>query len=101
MERALEGLARTFPDLGAVTVTRAWAGLIDVLPDAVPVIDAPGRPQGLVVATGFSGHGFGMGPVAGRLCAELVADGRPSLDLSGFRYARFTEGEPPRPYAAL
>ena len=98
---ALSGLERTFPELGAVTVTRAWAGCIDVLPDAIPVIDALDQPRGLVLATGFSGHGFGMGPIAGRLCAELIADGQPSLDISGFRHARFTDGTPLLPHAAI
>ena len=98
---ALAGLARTFPEFGEVTVTRAWAGFIDVLPDAVPVIDALEEPRGLVVATGFSGHGFGMGPIAGRLVSELVANGRATLDLSGFRFERFTDGTPLLPYAAI
>ena len=99
--RALSGLERTFPELGAVTVTRAWAGFIDLLPDAIPVIDALGQPRGLVLATGFSGHGFGMGPIAGRLCAELISEGRASLDISGFRYTRFEDGTPLLPHAAI
>jgi glycine/D-amino acid oxidase-like deaminating enzyme len=51
----------------------------------------PQRP-GFVLATGFSGHGFAMGPIAGRLVAELILDGKPSLDTSGFRFSRFAEG---------
>ena len=50
-----------------------------------------GRP-GLVLATGFTGHGFAMGPIVGRLVAELVTDGKPSLDLRPFRFSRFAEG---------
>ena len=98
---ALAGFERTFPEFGALTVTRAWAGFIDATPDAVPVIDAPGEPRGLVIATGFSGHGFGMGPIAGRLCAELVADGRASLDIAGFRFARFGDGTPLVPHSSI
>jgi glycine/D-amino acid oxidase-like deaminating enzyme len=69
-----------------------------VTPDAVPVLGAVPSPKGLIVATGFSGHGFAMGPIAGRLVAELVVDGKPSLDLHGFRFSRFAEGAigPPR-----
>jgi glycine/D-amino acid oxidase-like deaminating enzyme len=47
--------------------------------------------EGLVAATGFSGHGFGMGPITGRLMAEVIADGKASLDIGDFRFARFAE----------
>jgi len=45
--------------------------------------------DGLVVATGFSGHGFGLGPIAGRLMAETIADGKASLDIGDFQFSRF------------
>ena len=48
----------------------------------------------MVVASGFSGHGFGMGPIVGRLVSEIIADGRPSLDLHAFRFSRFAEDGP-------
>ena len=51
------------------------------------MLGAVPSPKGLIVATGFSGHGFAMGPIAGRLVAELVVDGKPSLDLHGFRFS--------------
>jgi len=67
--------------------------MIEVTPDALPVLgEVPGL-SGLVVATGFSGHGFSMGPIAGRLTAELIAEGRTSLDLSAFRFGRYAAGE--------
>ncbi len=44
------------------------------------------------MATGFSGHGFGMGPITGQLMAEVIAEGKPSLDLAGFRFDRFGQG---------
>ena len=93
-DAAWRSLGAVFPAFRGVRITQQWAGLIDVTPDAVPVISAMEEVPGLVVATGFSGHGFGIGPGAGRLAAEL-ATGRPTLvDAAPFRYSRFTDGTP-------
>lgn len=89
---ALAAFKALFPDLGPVKVARSWAGMIDMTPDMIPVIDAPGTPPGLVIATGMSGHGFGMGPITGQIAAELATDGRTAHDISGFRLARFRDG---------
>ena len=92
---------RLFPMIGDVRITETWAGYIDATPDALPVIGPADRPAGFVFATGFSGHGFGLGPIAGRLVAELVTDGKPSLDISGFRFSRFAEGAIGEPRSVL
>jgi glycine/D-amino acid oxidase-like deaminating enzyme len=86
--------------MGPLGVTSAWAGHIDATPDALPIIGEAG-PSGLVVATGFTGHGFAMGPIVGRLVAELVIDGKPSLDLRPFRLSRFAEGDIGKPRNVL
>ena len=52
---------------------------------------------GLFLSTGYTGHGFGIGPGAGRLMAELVAGETPAVDPTPFRYSRFTDGSNPRP----
>jgi glycine/D-amino acid oxidase-like deaminating enzyme len=81
-------LAGSFPVFKEATIAGAWAGLIDVTPDAQPVISpVPERP-GLFLASGFSGHGFGVGPAAGRLVAELVVGDRPIVDPTPFRFER-------------
>jgi glycine/D-amino acid oxidase-like deaminating enzyme len=100
VRRSLDELRRLVPSAGPVRVTRAWAGYIDATPDAIPVIGEAG-PLGLVVATGFTGHGFALGPVVGRLVAELVLDGKPSLDLRAFRFSRFAEGQTGGPRSVL
>ena len=80
-----------FPEFRDIGIDISWAGVIEVTPDELPVFgETPGL-EGLVVATGFSGHGFGIGPVSGRLMAELISEGKTSLDLSGFRFTRFSE----------
>lgn len=68
-----------------------WVGLIDSTPDALPVIEATG-PDGLVLAMGFSGHGFCLGPVTGRICASLVRGERPNLPIEAFALGRFAGG---------
>ncbi|HET9016951.1 MAG TPA: FAD-binding oxidoreductase, partial [Thermomicrobiaceae bacterium] len=98
--RARDNLVRLFPGLAGIPLQRAWAGLIDTTPDAVPVI-GPAGPEGFVLATGFSGHGFAMGPIVGKLLSELVLDGAPSIDLSALRYARFGEGAMAQPKSLL
>ena len=74
------------------SIAQRWAGYIDVTPDAVPVISPVASRPGLVVATGFSGHGFGLGPGAGRLTADLVTGAAPLVDPSDFRLSRFFDG---------
>jgi glycine/D-amino acid oxidase-like deaminating enzyme len=70
----------------------AWAGTIDGTPDALPVIDAVDQVSGLVVATGMSGHGFGIAPAVGKIVADLVTCGSSSHDLNPFRLRRFRDG---------
>ena len=94
-------LQRVLPALPPLGITRRWAGYIDAAPDLVPVLGEVPRLRGFVLATGFSGHGFAMGPIAGRLVAELIADGKTSLDITGFRFSRFAEGAVGRPRNVL
>jgi len=68
------------------------AGMIDLMPDLVPVIDHVAEIPGLTVATGMSGHGFGIGPGVGRIVADLVTGDDPGHDLSRFRIDRFRSG---------
>jgi glycine/D-amino acid oxidase-like deaminating enzyme len=80
-----------------MTIAETWGGVIDVTPDGVPVISGVDSLPGFYIATGFTGHGFGIGPGAGRLMAELVAGETPVVDPTPFRYSRFTDGSNPRP----
>jgi glycine/D-amino acid oxidase-like deaminating enzyme len=99
--RALKKLRALFPALRHAQVVEAWAGLIDVLPDGIPVIDAPPQVPGLTIATGFCGHGFAMGPIVGKLLAQINDSGEASLDLSAFRLQRFFDGTMKRPRSML
>jgi glycine/D-amino acid oxidase-like deaminating enzyme len=101
LKRALAGAVRLFPELAGIEMAEGWAGMIDTMPDALPVMDALDRPEGYFIATGFSGHGFGIGPGAGLLMSELVAEGRARVDLHPFRLSRFTDGTRPKPHTSF
>jgi glycine/D-amino acid oxidase-like deaminating enzyme len=91
---ALAAMIRLYPAFRKVSVVQQWAGYIDVTPDVVPYISQVGDLPGLTVATGFSGHGFGIGPAAGRLAATLATNRAPSVDTRAFRISRFSDGSP-------
>ena len=92
LDEAMASLERCYPAFAGARVAERWAGVIDVTPDAVPVMDEMPGTSGLFLATGFSGHGFGLGPGAGRLVAELVTGKSPCVDPAPFRYKRFIDG---------
>lgn len=87
----------TFPELGKVEIAAAWAGMIDTMPDVVPVVDRVAKLPGLTLATGMSGHGFGIGPGFGRVAADLVLGNAPGHDLHRFRLNRFSLTNRPDP----
>lgn len=91
-QAACDAFAEAFPDVGPVTPRRAWAGMIDVLPDVVPVVDQVAALPGIIVATGMCGHGFGIGPAFGRIAAALVQGSVVGHDLTRFRMSRFSDG---------
>lgn len=78
------------PALANVRVARVWGGLIDKTPDVIPVFDRVPEYEGLIVGAGFSGHGFGIGPISGEILANLVISGSDDrFDLQPFRLDRF------------
>jgi glycine/D-amino acid oxidase-like deaminating enzyme len=95
VEESRRNLIRAFPAFASVRVAESWGGLIDTTPDAVPVIAPVLAVPGFFLMSGFSGHGFGIGPGAGRLMAELVTGANPVVDPAPFRFERFgVRGKP-------
>ncbi|QIZ46721.1 NAD(P)/FAD-dependent oxidoreductase [Dickeya zeae] len=88
----LAAMRREYPALAAIRAVQAWGGMIDSTPDAIPVISPVDSLPGLVLSAGFSAHGFGIGPGAGRLAADLVTGDTPIVDPTPFRYARLVDG---------
>jgi glycine/D-amino acid oxidase-like deaminating enzyme len=80
------------PALKDIELVEAWSGMIDALPDVIPVLDRAAPVDGLFIATGFSGHGFGIGPAAGKIMAKMIQNKSVEYDLTRFRLARFSDG---------
>ena len=94
--RFADALSARFPSVAAAGIDqrRSWAGLYEVTPDHHAILGpVPGRP-GLLLVTGFSGHGVMHAPAAGRCVAEMVLLGRSeSVDVSALSLSRFARGE--------
>ena len=101
LDSAARNLIEYYPVFKPMQIAERWAGAIDAMPDAVPVIAKLDKLPGLHLCTGFSGHGFGLGPGAGKLMAEIVTGETPCVDPAPFRYTRFFDGSNPRPTTGL
>jgi glycine/D-amino acid oxidase-like deaminating enzyme len=93
-------LKQRIPALADVPFVETWAGMIDATPDVVPVMDETNIP-GLFLATGFSGHGFGIGPAAGKVMANLICGNDTGHGLHRFRFSRFSDGSKMVPGPAI
>ncbi len=101
LDSAAKNLTEYYPVFKPMQIAERWAGAIDAMPDAVPVISKLDNLEGLHLCTGFSGHGFGLGPGAGKLMAEIVTGESLCVDPGPFRYGRFFDGSNPRPTTGL
>jgi glycine/D-amino acid oxidase-like deaminating enzyme len=101
LDEAAASLKDFYPEFASLRIAERWAGCIDAMPDAVPVISPVIAQPGFFMATGFSGHGFGLGPGAGKLMADLVTGAVPCVDPAPFRYQRYFDGTNPKPTTGL
>ena len=97
LRAAYSALGNAVPIFQNKSVEQCWAGVIDATPDALPVISEIASRPGLYLISGFSGHGFGIGPGAGRLMADLVLGNKPLVEPMPFRFSRFHDGTKLRP----
>ena len=88
-QEALDNLAKAWPVFGNAEIEQSWGGMIEITPDSHPVISTVDEFPGLVIATGFSGHGFGTSPAAGQLAADLAMHTAPLVDPAPYRLDRF------------
>lgn len=78
-----------FPRLADAKIVRAWGGWTDLCADGVPVISRIDEVPGVVLACGFSGHGFGSAPAVGKLLSEMAMEKETTINLDALRYDRF------------
>lgn len=103
VDLTVDKVGTRFPGFGGASISGSYAGCYDVTPDYNPVISRAPLDK-VVIAAGFSGHGFKIAPAVGRLVADLVVDGHssdPRIPASDFRFSRFAEDDPlktPYPY---
>ncbi|WVT76611.1 FAD-binding oxidoreductase (plasmid) [Sinorhizobium chiapasense] len=95
----LARLKKALPSQRNVQIVERWAGGIDVLPDGIPVLDAPATPSGLMIATGFCGHGFALGPIVGKTLADWLTTGQPPMNVHDLRLSRYAEGDIKPPHS--
>ena len=81
------------PEVARAPVVASWAGFVDSTPDGVPVIGEIPSVPGLILAAGFSGHGFGIGPGASHLVADIATGQDPIVDPRPYRLSRFDPGQ--------
>jgi glycine/D-amino acid oxidase-like deaminating enzyme len=94
---ALAALIESHPQLDGIKIAEAWGGTIDATPDTIPVISPVDALPGFFLATGFSGHGFGIGPAAGKLAADIVRGDTPLVDPAAYSHVRLIDGRPLAP----
>lgn len=83
------GIIKYFPILKDAKIVRTWAGWMDLCADKVPVISLVSEVPGLILACGFSGHGFGIAPAVGTVLSQLALHEPTAVDLYELRYDRF------------
>jgi len=89
LKATLRNARALLPALKKTNIQAQWAGYIDSTPDGVPVIDPDSGIPGLFIAAGFSGHGFGIGPGAGHLVADMILGRTPMTEVRQYRLSRF------------
>ena len=90
-----------FPQLADTPIVESWAGMVETSPDVVPMIGPVEGKPGFYIATGFSGHGFGLGPGAGKAIAGMLTNTDTGIDIAPLRLGRFFDGSPIKPQSTI
>lgn len=93
LTRTVTNIFKIVPAFRGLNIIRTWAGTLDFTPDDNFILGRVENVEGLILACGFSGHGFALTPILGQLIREMVVDGKTSLPIEAFNLSRFEAGE--------
>ena len=93
MPTVVERALTRFPILERTSIKTGWAGLYEDTPDKHPILGKVEGIDGFINAAGFSGHGIMHAPATGELIAELIVEGKTSLDIAQLSASRFRTGQ--------
>jgi sarcosine oxidase, subunit beta len=93
MVRTVTNILKIVPEFRGLNMIRTWVGTIAFSPDDNFIFGPVEEVGGLILACGFSGHGFALTPIIGQLLSELIVDGKQSLPTEAFHLDRFKEGQ--------
>jgi sarcosine oxidase subunit beta len=94
LRKAVTIMSRYFPQILSTNLLRVWIGYYEVTPDHHPIVGVIPHLENLVVATGFSGHGYMMAPIIGEELKNIILEGKPKLpETRELRLERFEEGK--------
>jgi len=92
MTRTAANILKIVPAFRKLNIIRTWVGTIDFSPDDNFIFGHIDQVEGLILASGFSGHGFALTPILGQLLCELIVQGKTTLPVDAFRLDRFNQG---------
>ena len=88
--QVISSVSSVLPFVSQTPIRRIWGGLLDLTPDALPVLGCIPNIDGLYVAAGFSGHGFGIAPAVGEVMANKILGKKNFISLDAFSFDRFS-----------
>ena len=92
LEKAEAAAREVLPDLGQRLEKTPWRGARPCTPDMMPIIGKAPRHDGLSFVFGHAHHGMTLGPVTGRLVAEMMTGEAPFVDPKPYRAERLLQG---------
>ncbi len=95
ISQVISSVSSVLPFVNKTPICRIWGGLLDLTPDALPILDSVPSIEGLYVAAGFSGHGFGIAPAVGEVMANKILGKTNCISLDAFSFGRFNSRTEP------
>ncbi len=86
-------MTRLIPVIENVRVVRQWSGSYNMSPDSQPILGEHPQLNGYYMSVGFSGHGFMLAPISGKMLAQCILEEETELPIEKLDIGRFERGE--------